>query len=104
MGQDWWEHVEMDDLEGGARGIAEVIGVPATIKLMRCYGGTNLYVPKPDDVIRRMRDARIRKEYNGYNAKSLAYRYGLAERTIQVIASNNGEQIKGQLDMFGEPG
>ena len=51
--------------------IAELIGVEAFYKLAKEFGGATLYIPKPESLIRPVRDAKIKEEFNGYNHPAL---------------------------------
>lgn len=51
---------------------------------MKC-GGSYMYIPKMEVVSRTVRDSMIRQEFNGYNYKQLAQRYGLSEVWIRKI-------------------
>lgn len=54
----------IDDLPGDLPLIAEVIGVAATVKLARRFGGTAFYIPKLQHIDRRTRDKQIREEFD----------------------------------------
>ena len=99
---EWAQDVQLDELKGGAREIAEVIGVMPALRLMEQYGGgSGTYIPKLEDTLVEARNRRIRKEYNGYNTRKLAWRYRLTERRIQQIVSGKLDEIDGQTDLFG---
>ena len=62
--------------EGLYRMIAEAIGTDNFYKLAEIVGGTTIYIPKPESLTRPVRDARIKKEFTGYNHQELARKYG----------------------------
>ena len=66
--------------EGIYRDIAEAIGIKNFYTLTEVVGGATIYLPKPESVIRPVRDARIREEFNGYNHPDLARKYRVTER------------------------
>lgn len=98
--------IELDDLRDEQRGIAQVIGMEAYLKLSKSYGGTTIYVAKAEDVMeRKRRDERIIQEYDGTNTTLLARKYGLTETWIRNIVSEKAHEIKkapipGQMNLM----
>jgi len=94
-----WEELTVGMLPPGTyRKIAQEIGPQNFYRLAKLVGGTTIYIPKPDSVLRPVRDARIRKEYNGYNCMELAKKYNVTERWVQQLC---GEYpIPGQYNIF----
>lgn len=82
--------------------IAELIGVEAFYKLAKEFGGATLYIPKPESIIRPVRDAKIKEEFNGYNHPALAKKYGVTERWVRQICGEGN--FEGQMNLFGEQG
>lgn len=73
--------------EGLYRMIAEAIGTDNFYKLAEIVGGTTIYIPKPESLTRPVRDARIKKEFTGYNHQELARKYGVTERWVRRICA-----------------
>ncbi len=69
------------------REIAEMCGLENALKISKKFGGTRPYIPKLDDIMREIRDARIREEYDSgkYTIDRLAQKHGLCIRTISYI-------------------
>ncbi|MCG8530465.1 MAG: hypothetical protein MI749_07370, partial [Desulfovibrionales bacterium] len=63
------------DLPGDFREIARLIGLESAMKLLKEFGGAQLYVPKPETVIRPVRDRAIVSEFDGSNVKQIALKY-----------------------------
>lgn len=62
---------------------AELPGVIESILRDRYPGEqVRLYVAKKPSTMRRERDAAIRAEYNGHNAKALATKYSISPRMV----------------------
>ena len=80
------------------RELIPLIGLEATLKLLFAYEGQPVYVPKLEQTFIKLRDERIRREFNGANHAALAKRYGLSVRHIYEIARNR------QADLFAEAG
>lgn len=74
-----------EQLSGDKRELINVIGLEAYKKLVQHYGGSYIYINKPDTVIRKERDAEIRRKFNGSNYCQLAQEYQLTENRIRAI-------------------
>ncbi len=79
------QDVESDSLPETTRALIDLIGYEPTLRLIAFFGGTNLYVPKWERAFRAIRDRRINREFDGFNHKALARRYGVSESTIRLI-------------------
>ena len=101
---EWVELVTLEDIPKQHRGIALAIGIAPFVQLMQLRGGTYIYVPKADAVLRRIRDEKIRAAYNGYNLDELALRFGLSVIRVRTIveAAPEGRQIPGQESFLGQ--
>ncbi len=84
--------------DGIYKEIAEAIGVENFYMLTKVVGGATIYLPKPDSVLRPVRDARIKAEFNGYNHPELAKKYGVTERWVRQLCGDG--KIEGQIDIF----
>lgn len=95
--------IELKDLQGDQRELAEVIGIESYLELVRTYGGTTIYIAKMDKLQNIKRDAEIVKNFNGYNYKQLAHKHRLAERTVrEIIAREYSKQGATQLSFFND--
>lgn len=84
--------------DGLYRDIAEVIGVENLVKLTQLVGGSTIYLPKAESIVRPVRDARIREEFNGYNHMELAKQYDVTERWVRQLCGEGHSE--GQLSLF----
>lgn len=80
--------VTLGDLPESYQEIARIVGVESAVRLSEHLGGIAFYFPQLDTMLRKKRDARIRKEFNGANHKDLARKYGLTERWIREIVDS----------------
>lgn len=80
-----------EQLSGDQREIAESVGIEAYKKLVEDYGGSHIYIHKPETILREMRDNEIHDKFNGSNYRELAKQYHLSEKTVRTIIS---EKIK----------
>lgn len=94
---EWLKEITIDDIDEQYRNIAEVIGLKNFINLIKLLGGTSWYIPKIETVLKEARERKIKKEYNGYNKKELALKYGISERTISYITKEEKDE---QLKLF----
>ena len=67
------------------RELIDMVGYANAVKLVAYFGGTAIYIPKIDRAFRTLRDRRIAREFDGFNHKQLARRYGVSESTIRLI-------------------
>ena len=79
------EKINMNNIDGEQREIAECIGIEAYRKLVQRFGGSNIYIQKADTILKSERNNKIRKLFNGKNYKSLAIMFGLSESHIRLI-------------------
>lgn len=81
----WLEGLPADDLPEPYSEMARVVGVSTVVDLARAMGGSMLYLPKLESLMRMVRDKRIRAEFTGYNIKQLSKKYGITERRVRSI-------------------
>lgn len=97
------DNIKIQDLQGEQRQIAETIGLEAYLKLVKIYGGTNIYIAKIDKLLSIKRDMEIVKRFTGYNYKSLANQYRLSERAVrEIINRENSRILNQQLSFFDD--
>lgn len=97
------DDIKLSDLQGDQRELAQLIGIDMYIKVVKRYGGTNIYIAKMDKLLNVKRDEEIYKEFNGYNYKYLANKYNLAERTVREIIARENNRLKViQLSFFDD--
>lgn len=74
--------ITLESLSGHHREIAELIGLENYIKLSRRFGGDSPYILKYEELLKPARDAKIQEDFDGFNTKELARKYGLSVRSI----------------------
>lgn len=94
--EDFLPYIVHSDIPEAYRPMAALIGTDAFLKLCRLCGGTAMYLPMADSVIRKARNRLVLGEYNGYNARELSRKYGVTERHIRNIAKGRESPDKGQ--------
>ncbi len=83
--------------DGLWRQVAEEIGTLNLYKLAEIVGGSTVYVPKPESLLRPVRDAHIKAEFNGYNHQELAKKYDVTDRWVRTLCGEG--RLEGQLDL-----
>ncbi len=92
---------DIDQLSGEQRELAETVGLDAYKKLVVNYGGMCVYIHKSETVCREIRNAEIFRNFNGYNYRELAQKYGLSEKTVrEIISEKKSKIIDGQASFF----
>ncbi|MBQ7794788.1 MAG: hypothetical protein IJ366_09780 [Clostridia bacterium] len=81
--------------------IAETIGVDNTIRLAKIFSGERVYFPKWEAVERPLRNKKILEEFNGYNYRMLARKYGLTVTMIRQIVKPETENKRNE-PLFGQ--
>lgn len=84
--------------DGLWREIAQAIGVENVYKLAKVTGGVTVYIPRPESVVRPVRDAHIKAEFNGFNHIELAEKYNVTERWVRALCGLG--IIEGQIGFF----
>lgn len=84
--------------------IAELIGEEAALVLAKEFSGQQVYFPKYESVMRPVTYAKIREEFNGFNFKYLAKKYGFSEMGIRKIVAEDilkkqNEPLPGQVSI-----
>lgn len=90
--------LKIEMLPENYREIAEAIGTENFVKLAEAVGGSTLYIPKPESLVRPVRDAQIKEEFTGYNHMELAKKYGVTERWVRQLCGAG--KLEGQLELF----
>ena len=79
------------DLSENIAPLYDAIGEENFIKVVKLYGGNNLYIPTYKSVIRYSRDREIIKRYNGVNATMLSREYGISVTQVRNILKERGK-------------
>lgn len=84
--------------EGLYQRIAEMIGIDNFYKLASTIGGTTIYIPRAESLLRPVRDAHIKAEFNGFNHVALAEKYDVTERWVRQLCGTGF--VEGQIGFF----
>lgn len=79
----WDALTRPEDLpDSDLREIARELGMDAVRYLVTSWGGTQIYIPTEQSVLRPAIRETIRREWNGRNEAELARRFGLSRRVV----------------------
>ncbi len=92
----------IDDLPQSQKDIAEAIGLENYLKLVKLISGDSIYICKEDELLRCLRNAEIKRKFNGYNHVALAREYNLTVRSVRNIVGETSATyvIDGQMSIF----
>ena len=79
--------ISLDQLSGDQRELAETVGLEAYRKLVEHFGGCQIYIPKLEMTLKKIRNIEIRNSFNGSNYRELSKKYNLSEIMIRRIVS-----------------
>ncbi len=97
------EKLTYDDLTEPHRELAEIIGIENLIALADYFGGTHVYIPKMEKLLKKVKYKAIIEEFDGGNIRKLAKKYDVSESTVYRILKEklvkcSVKQIEGQMD------
>ena len=84
-----------EDMTEEQKMLIDTIGADCFMDLGRVYGGSYVYIPKNDNIVRSIRNRNIRNDFNGHNFKELAAKYGLTVARIRSIIKETKSTGKG---------
>lgn len=98
------EEITLDDLQQQHREIAEAIGLDSLLALADYCGGTQLYIPKREELLKIKKYRAIVAEFDGTNLKELAVKYNTSKSTIYRLVQDKvgkqGKAMAGQMSIF----
>ena len=84
-----------EDMTEEQKMLIDTIGADCFMDFVRVYGGSYVYIPKNDNIVRSIRNRNIRNDFNGHNFKELAAKYGLTVARIRSIIKETKSTGKG---------
>ncbi|AJA42397.1 hypothetical protein AJ85_05730 [Alkalihalobacillus alcalophilus ATCC 27647 = CGMCC 1.3604] len=96
----WMHKLKVEDLPEVYQNLAQVIGVDGVIKMTQEFGGTYMYIPKVDGLLRVARDQKIAEAHkNGDSIRKLAREFGISDSRVRTIL-NEYALDQNQLALF----
>ena len=81
-------NIKGEYLNGAYSDLAEILGIDAVLKIHATYRGQQMFFPM-DLFSKEFIRKQIIEEYNGYNVKQLATKYGYTEKWIKKILKDH---------------
>lgn len=78
------DKLTIDDVHENLKSVAYAIGIDAFRSLIKCAGGTSVYLPSERCITKPVRDRVIRESFCG-NYKEMARRFGISEIRVRHI-------------------
>lgn len=78
------DKLTIDDVPENLKSVAYAIGIDAFKSLIKCAGGTSVYLPSERCITKPIRDRVIRESFCG-DYRELAKRFGISEVRIRRI-------------------
>lgn len=78
------DKLTIDDLPENLKSVAYAIGIDAFRSLIKCAGGTSVYLPSERCITKPVRDRVIRESFCG-DYREMAKRFGISEVRIRKI-------------------
>ena len=91
------EFLTESDVPDSVKDVVDVIGIDAFKDLVKLAGGSLLYIPNESNLVKPIRNRRIREEFKG-SYSDISMKYGISE--VQVRNIINKEWIDFIIDLF----
>ena len=78
------DKLTIDDFPENLKSVAYAIGIDAFRSLIKCAGGTSVYLPSERCITKPVRDRVIRESFCG-DYREMAKRFGISEVRIRKI-------------------
>ena len=78
------DKLTIDDVPENLKSVAYAIGIDAFRSLIKCAGGTSVYLPSERCITKPVRDRVIRESFCG-DYREMAKRFGISEVRIRKI-------------------
>ena len=85
------------DVPDSVKDVVDVIGIDAFKDLVKLAGGSLLYIPNESNLVKPIRNRRIREEFKG-SYRDISMKYGISQ--VQVRNIINKEWIDFIIDLF----
>jgi Mor family transcriptional regulator len=80
--------ISVQDLPAEYQAVARIIGMEKALELSKSAGGSSIYVPKINSLMRGIKHRAVRREFTGANYRQLAQKYGYTEKWIRDIVNS----------------
>lgn len=99
-----YEDIDINDLNEQHQELAEIIGIDNLLELASHFGGTQIYIPQMDKLLKNVKYKAIIEEFDGFNIRQLSKKYNVSESTIYRLVRDQivpvaVKQIEGQMNI-----
>ena len=81
-------YLTKEDVPEILQNLIDIMGIEAFIELIKQYGGSSLYIPNENSVLKPIRNRLIKQYFNGHNYKELAKEFKISEMQVRNIIHN----------------
>ena len=81
-------YLSKEDLPILLQDLVDLIGIENFIKLIKVYGGSSLYIPNENSILKPLKNRLIKENFNGNNYKQLAKEFKISEMQVRNIINN----------------
>lgn len=81
------EFLTYSDIPDSVKDVVDVIGIEAFKDLVKLAGGSNLYIPNENNLIKPIRNRKIKEEFKG-SYKDISTKYGISEVQVRNIINS----------------
>ena len=81
-------YLSKQDLPEVLQDLVNIMGIEAFIKLIKQHGGSSIYIPNENSVLKPIRNRLIKQYFNGNNYKQLAKEFKISEMQVRNIIHN----------------
>ena len=78
-------YLTKEDVPEILQNLVDIMGIEAFIELIKQYGGSSLYIPNENSVLKPIRNRLIKQYFNGHNYKELAKEFKISEMQVRNI-------------------
>jgi len=82
------ERVLLEDFSEEIVSFVYFIGIDMFIDICDRFGGSQLYFPKKESVLRGSRNREIKRMYSKYSKSEIAKKFGITKRQVENILKN----------------
>ncbi|MEG1411746.1 MAG: Mor transcription activator family protein [Terrisporobacter sp.] len=82
------KYLTKDDLPESLGDIVDVIGLDSVKDLIKLAGGSSIYIPSENSVIKPIRNKIMKDDFNG-SYKELSRKFGISEVQVRNIINPN---------------
>lgn len=82
------EYLTKEDLPESLKDVVDIIGLDGVKDLIKLAGGSSIYIPSENSVIKTVRNKIIKKSFKG-DYKTLSRKFGISEVQVRNIVNLN---------------